>query len=172
MYRNNFLACILALACITILIPSVACAQNDKVEASMAALKAETAKLGVPELKGGKRGGELYFGETKVSSNELVDAVVKKHGGVATLFVKRLNSEGSCPCEFVRVATTENKEDGTSAVGTVEDPNSPVFGKLLSGPPQRKDATFFGKTYDAGFEWIIARATNMPIGVYFVGQPK
>ena len=39
----------------------------------MAALKAETEKLGAPKVEG----SDLYFGKTK-ASNELVDAVVKK----------------------------------------------------------------------------------------------
>jgi hypothetical protein len=62
---------------------SLGSAQTDKVKTSMAALKAETAKLGAPKIEG----SDLYFGKTK-ASNELVEAVVKKQGGVATLFVK------------------------------------------------------------------------------------
>jgi hypothetical protein len=50
MYRNSFIACILTLGCFIILIPSVGFAQSDKIKASMAALKAETAKLGAPKV--------------------------------------------------------------------------------------------------------------------------
>ena len=60
----------------------------------MAALKAETGKLGAPKVGV----NNLYFGKTKVS-NDLIDAVVKAQGGVATLFGK--NGK-----EFVRAATT------------------------------------------------------------------
>jgi hypothetical protein len=49
----------------------------------VAALKAETAKLGAPKVQG----SDLYFGTTKAST-DVVDAVVKKQGGAATLFVK------------------------------------------------------------------------------------
>jgi methyl-accepting chemotaxis protein len=48
------------------------------------------------------------------------------------------------------VATTVKKQDGTSAVGTALDANSPVIAKLNKGEPHYGDATVFGKTYDAG----------------------
>jgi len=70
------------LACFIVLTP-LASAQTDKVKISMAALKAETGKLGAPKVEV----NNLYFGKTKVS-NDLVDAVVKAQNGVATLFGK------------------------------------------------------------------------------------
>jgi len=159
MYRNSFIAGILTVACFIILIPSVGSAQSDKVKDSMAALKAETAKLGAPKVEG----SELHFGKTK-ASNELVDAVVKKHGGAATLFVKKDK-------EYVRVATTVKKEDGKSAVGTALDANSSAIGMLDNGEPYYGDAKVFGNTYDAGYE-PIKDASGAVIGAYFVGQPK
>jgi len=147
------------LACFFILIPSLGSAQTDKVKASMAALKADTSKLGAPKVEG----SDLYFGKTK-ASNELVDAVVEKHGGVATIFVK--NGD-----QYERVATTVKKEDGTSAVGTDLDANSPAIAKLNNGEAYDGPATVFGKTYDAGYE-PIKDATGAVIGAYFVGQAK
>ncbi|HET9374470.1 MAG TPA: Cache 3/Cache 2 fusion domain-containing protein [Chthoniobacterales bacterium] len=94
MFRNNLVAFILTLACFVVLIPNLGSAQADKVKNSMAALKAETGKLGAPAVQS----NELHFGKSKVSA-ELVDAVVKKHGGAATLFAK--NGD-----QYVRVATT------------------------------------------------------------------
>jgi len=102
-FRNNLVAFILTLACFVVLIPNLGSAQADKVKNSMAALKAETGKLGAPAVQS----NELHFGKSKVPA-ELVDAVVKKHGGAATLFAK--NGD-----QYVRVATTVKKEDGTSA---------------------------------------------------------
>jgi hypothetical protein len=93
-FRNNLVAFILALACFVVLIPNLGSAQADKVKNSMAALKAETGKLGAPAVQS----NELHFGKSKVSA-ELVDAVVKKHGGAATLLAK--NGD-----QYVRVATT------------------------------------------------------------------
>ena len=49
------------------------------VDVHATALQAETAKLGAPKLQG----SDLYFRSTKASSN-LVEAVVKAQGGVAT----------------------------------------------------------------------------------------
>jgi len=154
MYRNNFIACLLTLTCFIILIPSLGTAQTDKVKTSMAALKAETAKLGEPKVQG----SDLYFGKTKVSA-DVVDAVVKK----ATLFVKSGD-------HYVRVATTVKKDDGTSAVGTALDANNPAIAKLNNGEAYYGDATIFGKAYDAGYEPI--KDASGVVGAYFVGYSK
>jgi hypothetical protein len=159
MYRNSLIACVLTLTCFIMLIPGLGFAQTDKVKASMAALKAETTKLGAPKVEG----NALYFGKTK-ASNELVDAVVKKNGGAATLFVK--NGK-----EYMRVATTVKKEDGKSAVGTALDANSSAIGMLDRGEPYYGDAKVFGKTYDAGYE-PIKDASGAVIGAYYVGYTK
>jgi hypothetical protein len=158
MGRNNLIAWVLSV-CVVALIPTVGTAKTDNVKTSMAALKAETGKLGAPKVQG----SDLYFGNTKVS-NDVVDAVVKKHGGVATLFVKSGD-------QYVRVATTVKKEDGTSAVGTALDANSPAIAKLKNGEAYYGDATIFGKTYVAGYE-PIKDTSGAVIGAYFVGYPK
>jgi hypothetical protein len=67
----------------------------------------------------------------------VVDAVVKAQGGVATLFVKSGD-------QYVRVATTVKKDDGTSAVGTALDANSPAIAKLKNGEAYYGDATILG----------------------------
>jgi hypothetical protein len=90
----------------------------------MAALKAEAGKLGAPSVQG----NDLFFGKTKVS-NDLVDAVVKAQGGVATLFGKKGK-------EFVRAAMTVKKEDGTSALGTSLDASN-AMGSLNRAPCKR-----------------------------------
>src|SRR5262245_59571458 len=120
MYRNNLIAWVLSLSFLA-LTPSVGTAGD--VKNSMAALEAATAKLGEPKVQG----NDLYFGDTKVSP-EIVVAVTRARGGVATLFAKKAD-------QFVRVATTVEKEDGTSAVGTALDANSPALAKLNSGEP-------------------------------------
>jgi hypothetical protein len=158
MYRNNFIACLLTLTCFIILIPSLGTAQTDKVKTSMAAFKAETAKLGEPKVQG----SDLYFGKTKVSA-DVVDAVVKKQGGAATLFVKSGD-------QYVRVATTVKKDDGTSAVGTALDASNPAIAKLNNGEAHYGDATIFGKAYDAGYDPI--KDASGVVGAYFVGYSK
>ena len=81
----------------------------------MADLKARTEKLGAAKVEG----KDLYFGTTKVD-NSVVDAVAKDDGVAATIFVKSGD-------EYVRVATTLMREDGTSAVGTALDPRAPLL---------------------------------------------
>jgi hypothetical protein len=158
MYRNNIIAWVLT-ACLIGLMPNVGTAQTGDPKASMSALQAATAKLGAPKVQG----SDLYFGDTK-ASNDLVKAVKKEHGGATTLFVK--NGD-----QYVRAATTVKKEDGTNAVGTALDANSPAIAKLNNGEPYYGEATVFGKTYDAGYE-PIKDASGAVIGAYFVGYKK
>jgi cache 3/cache 2 fusion protein len=158
MYRNNLIALALSV-CLIALIPTAGTAKTGDVKTSMAALQAETAKLGAPKVKG----NDLYFGDTKASS-DVVDSIVKAQGGVATLFVKSGD-------QYVRVATTVNKDDGTSAVGTALAADSRAYAKLKNGEAYYGDARIFGKTYDAGYE-PIKGASGAVIGAYFVGYAK
>jgi Cache 3/Cache 2 fusion domain len=67
----------------------------------------------------------VYFGTTKMNNSmDVVDAVVKENGGVATLFVKAGEKAGD---QYVRVATTVKKNDGSSAMGTILDHKSPAL---------------------------------------------
>ncbi len=93
-----------------------------------------------------------------------IDTVVNKNGGAASLFAK--NGD-----QYVRVATTLKKEDGTSAVGTALAANSPALAKLNAGEAYYGDVTIFGKTYDAGYE-PIKDASGAVIGAFFVGYQK
>jgi hypothetical protein len=158
MGRINLIAWILSV-CFIALTPSVGATQTDKVKTSIADLQAETGKLGSPKVQG----NDLYFGDAKASS-DVVDAVVKAQGGVATLFVK--NGD-----QYVRAATTLKKEDGTSAVGTALAADSRAFAKLKNGEAYYGDARIFGKTYDSGYE-PIKDASGAVIGAYFVGYAK
>ena len=90
-------------------LPSFAREQEDaaqKVKTSVALLQSETAKLGSPKIEGTDRVADLYlpalyFGAVKMNNNfDVVDDVVKKMGGKASLFVKQGEN-------FVRVATND-----------------------------------------------------------------
>jgi hypothetical protein len=150
--------------------PALAQAQMDQVKASMAALKAKATQLGTPNIKGsddvaGKDVAALYFGTTKMSNYyEVVDEVVKEHGGTATLFVKSGN-------DYVRIATNVKKDDGSRAVGTVLDPHGPVFPMIQKGEAYYGDATILGKPYVTGYE-PIRDASGGVIGIYYVGYLK
>ena len=83
---------------------------------------------------------------------------------MATLFVKSGD-------RYVRLVTTVKKEDGTSAVGTALDANSPAIAKLNEGKIYHGDATVFGKSYDAAYR-PIKDSSGAVIGAYFVGYAK
>ena len=162
MYTNNLIPLVLTVA--FALIPAIGTAKAGDVKTSMAALQAETEKLGAPKVQG----NDLYFGNTKVdwSTIKVVvkKRVMKEEGGAATIFVK--NGD-----QYVPVATTIKKEDGTHTVGIPLDANSPAIAKLNNGETYYGDATIFGKTYDAGYE-PIKDASGSVIGAYFVGYSK
>ena len=152
------------------LMPSAGNAQEVRVVKSMAALKNETAKLGAPKIEGkdevgGKDAPALYFGTTKMNNSlDVVDAVVKEDGGAATLFVKAGD-------EYVRIATTVKKDDGSRAMGTILDAKSPALAMINKGEAYYGDATILGKSYITGYEPIKDASGNV-IGIYFVGYMK
>ena len=171
--RKKFLLGILAAGSIiatATLIPSVGKAQEDKVKASMSALKAKTAKLGAPKIEGkdpvaGKDVPTLYFGTTKINNNfDVVDEVAKENGGTATLFVKAGD-------EYLRVATNVKKDDGSRAIGTILDPNGPAIAMIKKNQAYYGDATILGKPYVTGYE-PIKDASGSVIGIYYVGYMK
>jgi hypothetical protein len=99
--RRTFSFGILCAGCFiatAILLSHVASAQMDKVKASMAALKAQTDKLGPPRIEdtdgvAGKDVPALYSGASKMNNNfDVVDEAVKENGGTATLFVQAATS--------------------------------------------------------------------------------
>jgi methyl-accepting chemotaxis protein len=96
--------------------------------------------------------------------NSIVEEVVKKDGGAASLLAKSGD-------QFVRVATTIKKPDGTSGVGTPLDPKSPAFPKLNAGEPYYGPAPILGKNYDTAYE-PIKDASGAVIGAYLVAEPK
>ena len=152
------------------LLPHSASAQTDKVQTSMAALKAKTASLGPPRIEGseavgGKEAPALYFGTTKMNNHfDVVDEVVNENGGTATLFVKSGD-------EYVRVATNVKKSDGSRAIGTTLDPNGPVIAVIRKGEAYYGDATILGKSYTTGYD-PIRDTSGSVIGIYYVGYSK
>jgi hypothetical protein len=151
--------------------PAVGVSQTaDNVKQAMTMLKSEAAKLGPPDIKGeepvaGKTVPALFFGTTKMNNNStLVEAVQKATGAGATFFVK----SGS---DFVRVATTIKKPDGSSVAGTALDPKGKPFAAVSTGEPYSGDADILGKAYVTAYEPIRDAANNV-VGLYFVGYPK
>ncbi len=175
MNRKSFLVGILAAGSFiatSILMPSVGNAQADpKVKASMGALKAATSKLGAPKIEGmeavsGKNASALYFGKTKVNNNyDVVDAVVKEHGGTATLFAKTGD-------EYVRVSTNVPKPDGSGrATGTILDPAGKAIVAINAGKAFYGEVTILGVPYITGYD-PIKDASGKVIGIWYVGYKK
>lgn len=140
---------------------------NDDVVKAMSTLMSEAEKLGKPRLQGahpvaGRALSGLYFGDSLINNNfEVVDRVVSRHGGTATLFVK----DGE---DFVRVSTNVAKDDGARALGTVLDPRGPVITAIRRGSAYYGATTILGKQYFTAYEPIYASAENI-VGVYYVG---
>jgi hypothetical protein len=160
MNRRNFLKTAVATAFIGATGMSFSSFADDaspKVKEAMATLKAETAKLG-----GAKVDGEnLFFGNTKMNGNyEIVDAVKAKHGGTATLFMKK-------GVNFVRVSTNVIKNN-ERAVGTQLDPNGMAIAAIKDGKPFYGVVDILGKIFDTGYEPIKNEAGEI-IGIYYVG---
>jgi len=173
MNRKAFVVCMLATGCFaaTSVFAPNAGAQDAKVKAAMGALKAATVKLGAPKIEGmeavsGKNASALYFGKTKINNNyEIVDAVVKAHGGTATLFAKTGD-------EYVRVSTNVPKPDGSGrATGTILDPAGKAIVEINAGKAFYGEVTILGVPYITGYE-PIKDASGKVIGIWYVGYKK
>lgn len=149
--------CLAAFLSLT-LAPVMANAQDStKVKESMATLKEETLKLGAPKVEG----DALFFGTTKMNDNfTIVDQVKEKHGGTATIFVKK-------DTNFVRI-TTNVMKDGQRAVGSILDPNGPAYASNKDGNAFYGLVDILGKMYETGYEPIKNEAGEV-IGIWYVG---
>jgi Cache 3/Cache 2 fusion domain len=175
MNRKSFFVGILAAGCFIVslmLLPNAASAQADpKVAKAMKLLKAKTAKLGAPKIEGkdaveGKDVPALYFGTTKMNNNfTVVDEVVAKAGGTATLFVKAAD-------DYVRVSTNVPKPDGGGrAIGTVLDPTGKAIAAIKQGQAFYGEVPILGTPYITGYEPIKDGSGNVT-GIYYVGYKK
>lgn len=164
---------VFSIACLigaTVLLPQVGRAQDENVKAAMQLLESLATDLGPPKIEGtdkvaGKDVPAIYFGSTKMNNNfDLVDEVVKKAKGTATIFVR--NGD-----EYVRVATNVRQEDGSRAVGTVLDPKGKAIESIRKGEPFYGEVPILGKPYITGYKPILDSSKNV-IGIYYVGYLK
>lgn len=94
--------------------------------------------------------------------NEVCDRFTVLTGGsVATIFKR----EGD---DFLRIATSLKKEDGTRAVGTTLDRNHPAYQGLLKGEVYIGKATLFGREYMTKYV-PVKDETGRVVGVLFIG---
>lgn len=90
-----------------------------------------------------------------------VDDFLTRTGAISTIFVR----DGD---NYVRIATSLLKEDGTRAMGTQLDPKSPAFAQVSKGEAYRGLAALFGKRYITQYQ-PVKDASGTVVGILFVG---
>ena len=137
-------------------------AQNSAAQlaASLASpLRADAAN---PVTISGHTAPALYSGELQLNGNEtLVDRFTQATRGVATLFVRQGD-------DFIRIASSLKKEDGTRAVGTTLDHAHPAYGPLKSGERYTGPANLFGRDYMTHYI-PLKDAAGQVVAVVFAG---
>ncbi|MBY0240964.1 MAG: Cache 3/Cache 2 fusion domain-containing protein [Burkholderiaceae bacterium] len=105
----------------------------------------------------------LKAGDVPLNLNyALTDRFTEKTGAIATIFVKHGD-------DFVRVATSLKKEDGTRAVGTKLDHQHPAYPAIIAGQAYVGNATLFGQQYMTEYE-PVKDAGGQVIAVLFIGR--
>lgn len=95
-----------------------------------------------------------------------VDAISEANGGTATIF--RWHEDKK---DFVRMATTVKKADGTRAVGTVLGAQSAAYPAMLKKQAYRGIANILGEPYQTGYLPILD-PDGKPAGVLYIGIGK
>ncbi len=141
-------------------LPATAATEHTaKVKSAIADLQASANKIGAPKIEG----EDLFFGSAKVNGNfDIVDGLKARHGGTATLFVRKGDA-------FIRVSTNVMR-DGKRAVGTQLDPNGPAIAAIRKGTGYYGVVDILGKLFDTAYE-PIRSAKGDVIGIYYVGYP-
>lgn len=142
------------------------------LQKAMSDLKAAATKLGAPKIVGTTLVGDnstpaLYFGATKINNNsEFVDAVVKKNGGTATVFVRDSD-------DYITITSNVPRSDGRGrAIGIVVHPkDNKVIIAINKGDPYYGEVAIFSDIYNAAYE-PIKNAAGQVIGIYYVGFKK
>ena len=116
------------------------------------------------EQKGGEFrvvDGVLQVGGTRLDgANEIVDAVSRLNGGVATIF------QGDR-----RIATNIKNPDGSRAVGTTLAAGPARIAVIDQRKPYRGEADILGTTYFTAYDPLFDRS-GAPVGILFVGIAK
>lgn len=94
-------------------------------------------------------------------NNAIPDDFLARTSAISTLFVR----SGE---DFVRIATSLRKEDGSRAIGTMLDRASPAWQKVSRGETYRGLALLFGKRYITEYQPVKDGADNT-IAILFVG---
>ena len=111
---------------------------------------------------GGKTVPLLYNGKEKLNQNlARVDAYSDVTGNAATIFVRVGD-------DFMRVATSLKKQDGSRAMGTMLGTKHPAYAALMRGERYVGNAQLFGRRYMTTYQ-PIKDAGGKIIGLLFIG---
>ncbi len=146
---------------------------GDLLDLSLNDLEREILAYGEPRLhnakseyihgsKWNKKVPVLLFGNVQpnVFSNTL-SVTAQSLGTTATIFVRDED-------QMVRLATNIQDKDGSSAVGTILDPEGLVLPKLLSGEPYKGLARILGTLYYTLYTPIFNKDGDV-VGSWYVG---
>ncbi|GAB4194961.1 MAG: hypothetical protein Kow00105_09220 [Phycisphaeraceae bacterium] len=119
---------------------------------------AETERIGTYDVPVAQIGNVKLTG-----NNDLPDQVTKLTGSTCTVFQVVGN-------RWVRVATSIRKDDGSRAVGTTIESDSPVFKTVMSGKTYIGTNEILGKLYETVYRPLWDEAGNVQ-AVLYVGVP-
>ncbi|MDE1545264.1 methyl-accepting chemotaxis protein [Dechloromonas agitata] len=95
------------------------------------------------------------------STRQVDDFYQSSNGNVATIFVRQGD-------DFLRIATSVKKEDGSRAIGTKLGSGHPAYASIRSGKAYSGKATLFGRDYMTKYTPILDAKKEI-IGLLFVG---
>ncbi len=110
---------------------------------------------------GGATVPTLKMGDEILSDADKLDSFSKKNKCIASVFVKIGD-------EYIRIATTARKRDGTVALGTLLDHSNPAYQKIQKGVSSADSVNLFGVEYYTKYDPIFDSEKNV-IGILFVG---
>ena len=122
--------------------------------------EAQQVAMGPEQVKG----PQLAIGGIPMNERFIeVDTFHDVTGGIATLFARVGD-------DFLSIATSLRKEDGTRAYLTKLDRNHPAYQRLLKGEVFQGIARLFGRYYMTRYEPMID-AQGKVVGSWFIGYP-
>ena len=121
------------------------------------------AQSGLRERIQGTEVDQLILDGTPISAMpELVDQFLASTGSHATIFVREGN-------DFLRVATSLKRQDGSRATGTFLGSNHIGYQTLLSGQPFTQKVTLFGERYLSYYYPLLKE--GRVYAILFAGMP-
>lgn len=97
---------------------------------------------------------------------KIVDSISEANRGTATFF-----RWDEAQKDFVRIATTVKKPDGSRAVGTVLGQKGVVYPYMMRSEPYRGVATILGEPYQTGYLPLLD-TKGQPAGILYIGVGK